>query len=644
MIVTPQNLEAIVKLLSEPQTLSVDTETTGLRPYQGSRLFSIIIADASLEYYFNFQAYPSEGVVPLPKEDTLTLLQPVLRNPGSRFLFSNAKFDLAMLALEGLEVGGEIYDTEALGRVEKNNRFKFSLDALAKELGHAKDTRVEEYIETHKLYEYSVDDDGKKERQACYWKVPFSLIVPYACKDARLTYLVAEHQLQRFAEIDAEAAKLRMKPITPLVENEIALTPVLFRMERHGVKIDREYVTQALAREQRRVVELKEEFAKLTGKEFIDSAKTLAPIFDELGLRYPFTETGRASFTADFLEDLKHPLAKIIQGHRDAIKRGNTYYKNFLYYADSNDRVHLSLRQGGTLTGRMSAAQPNLQNLTKRKDKGIDFPVRRSFIPTEGFFLGFLDLDQAEYRLMLERAKEMPLIEMVLGGLDVHQATSDLVGIEREYAKTLNFMLLYGGGIAKLALALFNATLPLETLKAIGRIHIYKMTHYPERAHHLELLKKISAQELATNLEELYKARALLDKYFVKLPKVKDYSRKIQSKAKERGYIVNWFGRRCYYTRGFSTHMAGNHDIQGGIADVSKIALVKMAPLFEGKKSRIVLQVHDEIEFEFHESEKYLFSECKKIMEEAYPYKFLPITCGADYSYKSWADKEPWLE
>lgn len=640
LIINPKNLASALKTLETRAVLSLDTETTGLKPYQGDKLFSLILADDAQEYYFNFQNYPLEGIKGLPRAETFAALKPLFANPNIYWKLSNAKFDMAMLANEGCELAGTIHDTEAIGRVERNDRFKYSLDTLAKELGFEKNREVEEYIAAHKLYRMEIYDvEEGPEKVPEYYKVPFELITRYACHDARLTYLIAAHQREKILKT--------LTPVKPLEEvflNELRLTPVLFEMERAGILIDRDYVARGIEREHKRAEQLKEEFATLTGKEFTDSAKCFAPIFDELGVRYPLTETGRPSFVADFLEEMKHPIAKLITSHRDSLKRANTYYANFLYFADAQNKIHLNLRQGGTLTGRMSAANPNLQNLTKRKDKGAEFPVRRSFIPSPGFFFGFLDFDQAEYRLMLERAKQMQLIELVQGGLDVHTATAQLCGVDRESAKTINFMLLYGGGIAKLCIELFAPTLPLETLKAIGRIFIYKMSNYKEIELHRKLISVLTEQELKCNLEELKKAHAMLENYFSNLPQVKEYTKKISKVAKERGHIVNWFGRRCYYRAGSSTHMAANHDIQGGIADVVKIGMVKLAPLFKGKKSRMLLQIHDELLFEFHDTETQLFFDAREIMENAYPYKYLKITCGADYSRKSWADKLPFKD
>lgn len=640
LIISQKNLKSALDTLATKTILALDTETTGLKPYQGDKLFSLIIADAEEEYYFNFQNYPLEGVRALPRVETFAALAPLFARTDIYWKLSNAKYDMAMLANEGAELAGTIHDTEAIGRVERNDRFHYSMDALAKELGHEKNTEVEEHIEKHKLYRMEIygNEEGEEEPEKVpeYSKVSFDIITRYACHDARLTYIIAAYQREKILK-----TLTPVKPLEAVYLNELRLTPVLFKMEQAGILIDRDYVARGIERERKRAVQIKEEFATLTGKDFTDSAKCFAPIFDTLGVRYPLTEKGRPSFKAEFLEDMKHPIAKLITSHRDSLKRANTYYSNFLYFADKENKIHLNLRQGGTLTGRMSAANPNLQNLTKRKDKGAEFPVRRSFIPTPGFFFGFLDFDQAEYRLMLERAKEMRLIELVLGGLDVHAATAQLCGVDRESAKTINFMLLYGGGIAKLCIALFEPTLPLETLKAIGRIHIYKMSNYKEIELHRRLVSMLTEQELRYNLEELKKAHAMLENYFTNLPHVKEYTKKIAKVAKQRRFIVNWYGRRCYYRAGSSTHMAANHDIQGGIADVVKIGMVELAPLFKGKKSRMLLQIHDELLFEFHDSEEQLFYDAREVMERAYPHKYLKITCGADYSRKSWADKLP---
>lgn len=642
MLVTPQNLPAILEKLEAPKPRAIDTETTGLKAHQGDRLFSIIIADESEEFYFNFQSYP--GIKPLPRSVLAQLKNP-LANPGSLWFLHNAKFDLAMLRMENLELGGTIHCTEAIGRVEKNSRIKYSLDTLASEIGFAKDEAAMSYVKKHGLYETVTDEDGSTEKKPIFAKVPFEIIVPYGERDARITFQLGQSQLAKIAAFDAHK-----KPLAPVMHNERRLTRVAFEMEWRGIKIDSAYVKEArafeAAREKEAALKFEETASKALGKAvaFVDSRACFKPVFDAVGELYPLTAKGNPSFKAEALEGMKSPLAQMILDYRDALKRRTTYYENFLYFADKFGVIHPNIRQAGAKTGRISIADPSLQNLSKRAEQGntTGFLVRRSFVPRPGFFFLMADFDQMEYRLMLDYANEAGVIRAVKGGLDVHQATANLMRVDRESAKTINFMLLYGGGIAKLAQSLFDTTLDLETLKGIGRIHIYKMRSYPERKMHEALVARVPKDLLAKELAELEKAHALLEQYYSALPKVKEFIKGVQRVAKDRGHIINWMGRRSYFGPGVPTHKAPNYLIQGGCADVVKKAMIEIEQLLAGKKSRMLLQIHDELLFEIHDSEEPLAAEIKEIMERAYTPKFLPLTCGLDYSRKSWSDKLEW--
>lgn len=379
-----------------------------------------------------------------------------------------------------------------------------------------------------------------------------------------------------------------------LYQTEIALTKVLFGMEQVGIKINRSFTEEALQYETERADKAVKEFQNITCEEFIDSGKHLAKCFDLLGYTYARTEKGNPSFTEENLSAHPSPLTDIILTIRDAHKRISTYYSNFLTLADDNDIIHTDFVQSGAATGRMSCKTPNLQNLTKEEETEAYYLVRRCFIPRDDYSFVMIDYDQMEYRLMLEYAEQMDVIEAVKQGMDVHEATANMMGTTRSYAKTINFMLLYGGGASKLAAAL-----------------------------------KLSLFE-AKNLRELY---------FLKLPKINKFIKDVIRIAEIRGHIFNWRNRLCYIDRKFS-YKAPNYLIQGGCADIVKAAMVKLSTYLEGKKSRMLLQIHDEILFEVHKDEHDIIPDLKSIMESVYPYKHLPMTCGVEWSNKSWQDKE----
>ena len=303
------------------------------------------------------------------------------------------------------------------------------------------------------------------------------------------------------------------------------------------------------------------------------------------------------------LEGFQTPLAKSLQRYRAATKRANTYFANYLYFADEHDRIHPNMRQAGTDTGRFSFSDPNLQNVPT-EDTGA-FPVRRAFVPAPGFFFAMLDYDQQEFRLLLDYAGELGLIRRIVDeGLDVHQAAADQMGVTRPEAKTLNFGLLYGMGADKLAAALGITTGAATILKS---------------------------------------------NYFEALPKVRDFTQGVTQRANTRGYIYNWAGRVCHFPWVMNprtgkmdrfAYKACNHLIQGGCGDVMKIALNRCDDYLAGKKSRLLLTVHDEVLLEVSFDECYVVAGVKKILDGAYPHRHLPMTSSASYSLVSWADKE----
>lgn len=586
-------------------TYAVDTETTGLRAFHGDRLFSLIVANADESWYFNFQPYPdlTEEWV-LPREETFALLRPFFENPANVFYLHNAKFDLVMLSKENVALAGKIYDTEVNGRLLYNRHLVYNLGHLAKEIGLEKSEEVDEYIAAHKLFTW-VKSPGKDKRAKWphYDKVPHAIISRYGEKDGAITFKLGEHQRAELAKWNVTIPDGRLDK---LIETEARLVKTCFRMEQAGIKIDKDYCQKAYDFETARAQKLAAEFTALSGMEFLDSRLVLAKAFTAAGEKYPTTEKGNPSFTDEVLEGMTTPLASLLRQHRTATKRANTYFANYVYFADENDRIHPNMRQAGTDTGRFSFSDPNLQNVPT-EDTG-DFPVRRAFIPCgPEWILVAIDYEQMEYRLLLDYAGEREVIRQILeDGLDVHQATANAMQVERQSAKTLNFMLLYGGGAQKLA-------------DAIG--------------------------------VTLAEAERMKEKYFEALPLVRQFSKGVADRANTRGYVFNWAGRICHFPWGMNprtgkqdrfAYKAPNHVIQGGCADVVKIAMNGCDDYLQGKRSRMLLQVHDELLFGVHRSELDIVPHLRKIMESAYPARYLPLTCSVEWSDKSWGEGEPW--
>jgi len=584
------------------KVLALDTETTGLRSFHDDRLFSIIIADDETEYYFNFndnnKGDRARGIVALDRSK-LELFKPLFEKEDIEYATANAKFDLHMLARDGLFIRGSIWDVLVMARLERNDHFKYSLDECAKRIGKEKSDTVKEWISKNKQYK-KVQIPGKKGEQKIpqFSAVPFEIIEAYAKKDARVTYDIYTHQKEAFKQWNNSLAPT-VKTIDDEIQNEKDITRVCFDIERRGILLDVPYVKLALEHEQKIIEQAKADFLSLSKKELVDSNKSLDEVFSEYGIESGETEKGAVSYTEKVLSESDHELAKILLRYRDANKRASNYYSSFLYHADSSDVVHVNFRQSGTTTGRFSITDPALQTLTAEDDVETEFKVRRSFIPRPNFILVAIDYKAFEFRAMLDTAGEKELAEKITSGLDPHQATAELVGITRKYAKTLNFGLLYGMGVGKLAAS------------------------------------------LGCTIED---ARRIKHRYFSVLPKVRQFINSASTVAAQKQVVVSRFGRPYRFSDPKWSYKAANCLIQGGTASAVKKAMVDVHRFLEGKKSGMILQIHDEILFEVHTNELDLIDPIKDIMASSWPEKFHKMDCSVEYSERSWADMEEYGE
>lgn len=609
MIVTRENLAGVIERFSGAGRYAVDTETTGLHPYLGDHLFSIILADAHGAVYFNFKTYPGlSGEFVLP--DT-SVLKAVFDNPASYWFAHNAKFDLAMLRRDGLQIAGTVHCTQAIAKVLRNDKFSYSLDTLAGERGHTKDDAAKEYVMKNKLWEWrTIPGKATRKKDLHYDQVPFDIMAPYGLRDGVITRELGLAQIKDVDDIDSKSEK-KMHSIKSVYLNELQVTKALFEIEWEGVATDPAYIAEALAYEEGIKDDAEARFKAITGTPYKDSPKALAATFSALGVPFGRNEptaemvekarakgvepVGNPCFDSDALESIDHELAGLVVMQRSALKKAGTYYRSFQFYSDDNGTLHCTFKQDGADTGRMSCSEPNLQNIPKRGEDKSSYPVRKAFVTPPEFCLVMIDYQAMEFRLMLEYAKEYETIEKVIGGLDVHTATAEKIGIDRVSAKTLNFLLIYGGGVGKLASAL-------------------KISH-----------------EAAFQLREAY---------FSAMPGVKKLIREVPLAAEKRGFIMNWFGRRCHLSDPKFSYKMPNYLIQGGCADVVKVALVKCAARLKGMRSKILLQIHDELFFKIHKDELDVVPELKDIMEKAYPYKLLPLTCSVEHSWTNWHDKK----
>jgi DNA polymerase-1 len=604
MLVAKNDLDFVINKLKASPFLAVDTETTGLKAYKHDRLFCIVIADKWDAYYFNFQPY--EHFTEEELEDKWlgdaekARLNELFGDKSKTWYIHNAKFDLAMLANENLFISGRIWCTMAIGRILRNDLMSYSLDQLTSRwlTGANKSDAVKEYIDTHKLYETKTIPGRKRVDKIFYYqKVPLAIMQPYAEQDVKITYQLGEFEREKLNVLvtEIETLGLKVPTVKKVTENESKLTRTIFAMEQRGIQIDRQFCREALTFEQDRIEKANASFKDISGEEFVDSGKALAEVFKKFDIKLPKTDKGSPKVSDDVISGIDHPLAKIIQEHRDASKRANTYYGNFLDLSDDYGVIHPNFMQSGTKTGRMSCTDPNLQNLTKESLADTNpYKVRAAFIPRKGYCFFAPDYEQMEYRMMLDYAGEKNLIDAVLGGLDIHQATGNMVGISRTQAKTLNFALLYGAGVEKLSIML-----------------------------------KVTQPE----------AKDLKATYFAKLPKVASFSSRVIQAARDRGFVTNWYGRRCNFEQRDFAYSAPNHLIQGGCADVVKVAMNECRELLKNSRSYMVLNIHDELVFELHEHDLNLATKIQEIMNNSYPHKYLPMATSPSYSWTNLANK-----
>lgn len=597
--VTNNNLYEVLQILQNEPILSFDTETTGLRYFHGDKLFSLVIATKEEQYYFNFNELNQNDIfnnVEVLDRNVLQQLKPLFEDTGKLWVAANAKFDMHILSQDGIEIMGDIYDILVIARVLENDLISYSLDSVSKRIGYEKSKEVEEWISKNRAYKkLPVLGKKKEDKQPLFYKVPFHIIFKYACIDAEITLKVFYHQIEKIKEYNASHPTLTS--LWEIVLNEVALTKVCYKIEKRGFKIDKELTQKSLDFELKRAEEIKEKFKHLTGRELVDSNKALTDILKNLNITHEKTYNGGISFSKEALKNSNSKEADLILEYRDSVKKASNYYASFLHFADSGGVIHCNIRQSATTTGRFSITDPALQTLNAEESEGDSFGVRNCFIPRKGYFLLSIDYKAFEFRAMLDTAGEKDLALKIEQGLDPHQATADTVGITRKQAKTLNFGLLYGMGVAKLG-------------DALG--------------------------------VDIYEAKRIKSQYFRELPMIKNLIHTAQEVTKQRGYVVNRFGRPYYFKDPKFAYKALNCLIQGGTADAVKFAMVKIDELLKNLNSAILLQIHDEIIFEIHEDEKHIISEIVKIMESSWPQKFHKMSCSLDYSYKSWGDLEPY--
>lgn len=573
--------ELLQKILTK-EIFSLDTETTGTDPITAE------LVGMSFAYAENQAFY-----VPVPTEreeaqKIVNLFKPVFENPKTLKVGQNIKYDMLVLSNYGVEIGGPMFDTMIAHYV------------LQPELRHGMDYLAEIYLkyETIKIEEL-IGAKGKNQKNMR--DLPPSDVYKYACEDADVT-LKLKHVLEK--ELETSNAK-------PLFEEiEMPLVPVLAYMERNGVRIDTDALKETSKHFTARMNQIEAEVHQLAGVEFnIASPKQVGEVlFDRLKIvdKAKKTKTGQYVTSEEVLESLrgKHEIVGKILEHRGLKKLLGTYIDALPQLINPHTgRIHTSFNQTVTATGRLSSSNPNLQNIPIRNEDGKE--IRKAFIPDDGCEFFSADYSQIELRIMAHLSGDPHMIEAFQKGQDIHAATAakiykiDLSQVTREQrskAKTANFGIIYGISVFGLA------------------------------------------ERLNVDRKE---AKELIDGYFQNYPHVKEYMDESIRSAREKGYIETIFKRRRYLpdinshnavVRGYAERNAINAPIQGSAADIIKVAMIRIYRRFkeEGLQSKMILQVHDELNFsvvpsEREKVEQIVISE----MESAYKMKApLQADCG----------------
>ncbi|WP_455670097.1 DNA polymerase I [Phocaeicola faecalis] len=583
-----KRVDLIQKLLTK-ETFSLDTETTGTDPITAK------LVGMSFSYAENQAFY-----VPIPAEQAeaqkiVNEFRPVFEKAGALKVGQNIKYDMLVLGNYGVEVCGPLFDTMVAHYV------------LQPELRHNMDYLAEIYLHYQTIHiEELIGPKGKSQKNMR--DLPPEAIYKYACEDADVT-LKLKHALEK--ELKEQGAEKLFYEI------EMPLVPVLAYMERNGVRVDTEALKQTSEHFTARMNQIEEEVHRLAGTDFnIASPKQVGEVlFDKLHIveKAKKTKTGQYVTSEEVLESLrgKHEIVGKILEHRGLKKLLGTYIDALpLLINPETGKIHTSFNQTVTATGRLSSSNPNLQNIPIRNEDGKE--IRKAFIPEDGCEFFSADYSQIELRIMAHLSGDKNMIEAFREGDDIHAATAakvykiaieDVTREQRSKAKTANFGIIYGISVFGLA----------------------------ERMN-------VPRQE----------AKELIDGYFETYPQIKEYMEKSIERARANGYIETIFGRKRFLpdinsrnavVRGYAERNAINAPIQGSAADIIKVAMIKIFQRFQSEsiRSKMILQVHDELNFSVVPEEKEKVQQI--VMEEMEKAYLMQVPLKADCG---WGNN--WLE
>ena len=571
LIDTEEKREEIIQKLLTSKILSLDTETTGTEPMDAELVgMSFSIAENEAFYV----------PVPADQEESLKIVnefRPVFENENSLKVGQNIKYDMIVLQNYGVQVKGPLFDTMIAHYV------------LQPELRHGMDYLAEIYLRYQTIHiDELIGPKGKNQKNMR--DLAPKDVYRYACEDADVTLKLKNVLEKELKENDAERL---------FYDIEMPLVPVLVNIERNGVLLDTEALKQSSAHFTAQMENIEKEIYELAGETFnIASPKQVGEVlFDKLRIveKAKKTKTGQYVTSEEVLESLrhKHPVVEKILEHRGLKKLLGTYIDALPQLINPRTgRVHTSFNQTVTATGRLSSSNPNLQNIPIRDENGKE--IRKAFIPDEGCLFFSADYSQIELRIMAHLSEDKNMIDAFLSNHDIHAATAakiykidlqDVGSDMRRKAKTANFGIIYGISVFGLA----------ERMN-VGR----------------------------------KEAKELIDGYFETYPGVKAYMDKSIRVAQEKGYVETIFHRKRFLpdinsrnavVRGYAERNAINAPIQGSAADIIKVAMARIYQRFqtEGIQAKMILQVHDELNFSVPVEEKERVEEIViEEMEHAY--------------------------
>jgi DNA polymerase-1 len=587
LILTEQDLDALIRELEAAELICFDTETTSIDALRADLVglsFSTLAGEGA--YIPVAHIYPG-APAQLDRAAVLAKLRPVLEDASKPKLAQNAKYDIHVLREHGVLLRGLAHDSMLESFVLNSTASRHDMDSLAKNyLGYTP-------------IAYS-EVAGKGAKQISFAEVDLEVARDYSAEDADITLRL--HQTL-WPKLEAEPTLARVYR-----EIELPLVQVLADMEAAGVLIDADELRRQSQDLGRRMLELQKRGFELAGRSFnFDSPKQLgALLFDELGLPALLkTPGGAPSTNEEALEAIadRHELPKLILDYRSLAKLRGTYTDKLpeAIHPDTR-RVHTSFHQTGAATGRLSSSDPNLQNIPIRTEDGRR--IRRAFIAPPGSKLVACDYSQIELRIMAHLSEDPGLLSAFAGGQDVHRATAaEVFGVpldevgpdQRRAAKAINFGLMYG-------------------MSAFGL-----------------------AKQLGIDRGEAQDYIAL---YFARYPGVQGYMERVRQQAREFGYVETVFGRRLYLNdiharqqglRAGAERAAVNAPMQGSAADIIKRAMLDLHAWLgtQDGRARMVLQVHDELVFECREDfVDTLVTEAKRRMQGAVELR-VPLTVDA---------------